>query len=55
MLDGVPKRRPATLESVARTVGVTAGEAAAGLGLLELAGYVVRGTEGWRLAPGAPH
>ena len=54
VLDGVPKRKPATLESVARTAGVTAGEAAAGLGLLALAGFVVRGAEGWRLAPGAP-
>ena len=54
VLDGVPVRRPATLESVARTAGVTSAEAAAGLGLLELAGYVVPGPEGWRLAPGAP-
>jgi DNA processing protein len=54
VLDGVPKKAGATVESVARNVGVTAGEAAAGLGLLELAGYVVRVTEGWRLAPGAP-
>ena len=54
VLDGVPARRPATLESIARTVGVTAGEAAAGLGLLELGGFVVRSPQGWRLAPGAP-
>ena len=54
VLDGVPARRPATLESIARTIGVTTGEAAAGLGLLELGGYVVRGPQGWRLAPGAP-
>ena len=54
VLDAVPKRRPATVESVARTAGVTAGEATAALGLLELAGFVARGAQGWRVAPGAP-
>jgi DNA processing protein len=56
VLDGVPARRAATLESVARTAGVTPAEASAALGLLELAGFVRSGPDGWCLArtPGAP-
>jgi DNA processing protein len=49
VLDGVPARRPATVESVARTAGVTTSEASAALGLLELAGMVRRGPDGWVL------
>ncbi len=56
VLDAVPARRPATLDSVARTAGVTPAETAAALGLLELSGFVRLGTDGWSLArqPGAP-
>jgi DNA processing protein len=54
VLDGVPVRRPVTLESVARTAGVTSAETAAALGLLELAGFVRHGPDGWALASGAP-
>lgn len=50
VLDAVPVRRPATLDSVARTAGVTPAETAAALGLLELAGFVRSGPEGWALA-----
>lgn len=49
VLDGVPARRPATVESIARTAGVTASEAAAALGLLELAGIVRLVRDGWVL------
>ncbi len=49
VLDGVPARRPATVESVARTAGVTASEAPAALGLLELAGIVRLVRDGWVL------
>jgi DNA processing protein len=49
VLDGVPARRPATVESVARTAGVTTAEAAAALGLLELAGLVRLVRDGWVL------
>ena len=49
VLDGVPARRPATIESVARTSGVTVAEAAAALGLLELTGLVGRSERGWSL------
>jgi DNA processing protein len=51
VLDAVPVRRPATLESVARTAGLTAAETAAALGLLELSGFVRLGLQGWVLAP----
>jgi DNA processing protein len=54
VLDAVPARRPATLDSVARTAGVTPAETAAALGLLELAGFVRQGPQGWTLAGGAP-
>ena len=55
VLDAVPARRPATLDSVARTAGVTPAEAAGALGLLEVAGWVRSDASGWRLAPsGAP-
>ena len=54
VLDAVPARRPATLDSVARTAGVTPAETAAALGLLELSGFVRQGPEGWVLAGGAP-
>ena len=50
VLDSVPVRRGATLESVARTAGVTPAETAAALGLLELSGFVRHGVEGWTLA-----
>ncbi len=49
VLDGVPSRRPATLDSVARTAGVLPSEAAAALGLLELGGFVRVGPHGWVL------
>lgn len=49
VLDGVPARRPATLESVARTAGVGPAEAAAALGLLEVSGFVRLRPEGWVL------
>jgi DNA processing protein len=49
VLDAVPVRRPAAVESVARTAGVTATEASAALGLLELAGLVRRVPDGWVL------
>lgn len=55
VLDAVPARRPATLDSVARTAGVAPAEAAGALGLLEVAGWVRSDASGWRLAPrGAP-
>jgi len=56
VLDAVPVRRAATLDSVARTAGVTPAETAAALGLLEVAGFVRVGPDGWRLVPagGAP-
>jgi DNA processing protein len=50
VLDAVPVRRAVTLDSVARTAGVTPAETAAALGLLELAGFVRLGPEGWALA-----
>lgn len=50
VLDAVPVRRAATLDSVARTAGVTPAETAAALGLLELAGFVRSGPDGWVLA-----
>lgn len=49
VLDAVPVRRPATLDSVARTAGVAPAEAQASLGLLELDGWVESGPAGWRL------
>jgi DNA processing protein len=49
VLDAVPVRRPATLDSVARTAGVAPAEAQASLALLELDGWVESGAEGWRL------
>ncbi len=55
VLDAVPARRPATLDSVARTAGVAPAEAAGALGLLEVGGWVRSDAAGWRLAPrGAP-
>jgi DNA processing protein len=56
VLDGVPVRRAATLDSIARTAGVTPAETAAALGLLELAGLVRLAENGWLLATtgGAP-
>jgi DNA processing protein len=50
VLDAVPVRRAVTLDSVARTAGVTPAETAAALGLLELSGFVRLGPEGWVLA-----
>ena len=49
VLDAVPVRRAVTLESVARTAGVTPAETSAALSLLELAGFVRRGPDGWAL------
>jgi DNA processing protein len=49
VLDAVPVRRPATLDSVARTAGLAPSEAQAALGLLELDGWVESGGGGWRL------
>jgi DNA processing protein len=54
VLDAVPVRRAVTLESVARTAGVTPAETSAALGLLELSGFVRHGPEGWTLSRGAP-
>ena len=56
ILDAVPARRAATLDSIARTAGLTPAETAAALGLLELAGFVRMGPGGWVLdrPPGAP-
>jgi DNA processing protein len=54
VLDALPVRRGATLDSVARTAGVAPSEAAAALGLLELDGFARSGPDGWRVArPGA--
>ena len=51
VLDGVPARRPATVRVRSRArAGVTASEAAAALGLLELAGIVRWVRDGWVLA-----
>jgi DNA processing protein len=50
VLDSVPVRRGATVDSIARTAGVAPAEAQAALGLLELEAFVVRGGDGWRLA-----
>jgi len=50
VLDAVPVQRAVTLESVARTAGVTPAETSAALGLLELEGFVRRGPEGWALS-----
>ena len=49
VLDAVPVLRAVTLESVARTAGVTPAETAAALSLLELSGFVERGPDGWAL------
>jgi DNA processing protein len=49
VLDAVPARRPATVDSVARTAGVAPAEAHAALGLLEIDGLVESGPGGWRL------
>ncbi|MGQ4827660.1 hypothetical protein, partial [Enterococcus faecalis] len=42
-----PVRRPATLDSIARTAGLTPAETAAALGLLELDGHARSGPDGW--------
>ena len=59
VLDAVPARGAATVESVARGAGLTAAETAAALGLLELGGFVRSGSDGWSLAVrpsrGVPH
>jgi len=49
VLDAVPVLRAVTLESVARTAGVTPAETSAALSLLELSGFVERGPDGWAL------
>jgi DNA processing protein len=49
VLDAVPVRRAATVDSVARTAGVAPAEAHAALGLLEIEGLVESGPAGWRL------
>jgi len=49
VLDAVPARRPATVDSVARTAGIAPAEAHAALGLLEIEGLVESGAAGWRL------
>ena len=49
VLDAVPARRPATVDSIARTAGVTPAETAAALGLLELSGFVRTDLRGWVL------
>ncbi len=56
VLDALPVRRPATLDSIARTAGVTPAETAAAIGLLEIAGFARSGPAGWTLAraSGAP-
>ena len=57
VLDSVPVREPATIDTVARTAGLTSAETAAALGILELSGFVMAGPQGWALARdfGAPH
>ena len=50
VLDSLPVRTAVTVEAVARTAGLTAAETAAALGLLELAGFVRSGADGWTLA-----
>ncbi|WP_456820839.1 DNA-processing protein DprA [Cellulomonas sp. URHB0016] len=49
VLEALPLRVPADLVSVAASAGVTAGEARAALGLLELDGAATRSGAGWRL------
>ncbi len=49
VLDSLPVRGAATVESVARDAGLTPAETAAALGLLELGSFVRSGPEGWRL------
>jgi len=47
VLDAVPLRRGATSESILRTAGLAEGEGRGALGLLELAGLVLRTGERW--------
>ena len=49
VLDAVPARRPATVDSIARTAGVTPAETATALVLLELSGFVRTDLRGWVL------
>jgi DNA processing protein len=51
VLDAVPVRRPATVESIARTAGLAPPEVAAALSLLELAEFVRSRPTGWTLVP----
>jgi DNA processing protein len=51
-LDGLPVRRPAAPESVARSAGLTLGETESALGRLELAGLAEQNRGLWRRAPG---
>ncbi len=50
VLDAVPARRAADTAAVSRTAGVDVATTIATLGLLELAGFVTRDPDGWRLA-----
>ncbi|MGP7960739.1 DNA-processing protein DprA [Sanguibacter sp. A247] len=49
VIDGLEVRRPSMLDDVVAAVGLAPGEVLAGLGELELAGLVVKGTGGWGL------
>lgn len=50
VLEAVPKRRPATVESIAMVAGVRVPQAQAHLTLLELIGLVLERPTGWRRA-----
>lgn len=52
LYDAVPLRRPAPVEAIARTAGLTPRETVAALGQLELAGFAERTTGGWRRTDG---
>ena len=51
MLDALPPRAGADTAAISRTAGVDLATTLATLGLLELAGFVARERDGWRLAP----
>src|SRR5665811_793094 len=48
MLDALPLRRPAPVESIARSAGLTVSEVRSGLGRLELAGLAEQDGGRWR-------
>jgi DNA processing protein len=51
VLDAVPVRRPATLDAVARTAGLSPWETASALGILDVGGFVRSVPDGWVLVP----